>query len=119
MRRIFSAALISLIFSTGSRAQIPENFEPIVHTNPSRAAVATPASTSLALALVAKDLPSAKRVQVTQAALSIILLTKFNRILPPSISTQDLDRLSRIFITTSANEPEQSSAAQSLPPADT
>jgi len=119
MRRIFSAALISLIFSTGSRAQIPENFEPIVHTNPIRTAVATPASTSLALALAAKNLPSAKRVQVTQAALSIILLTKFNRILPPSISTQDLDRLSRIFITTSANEPEQSSAAQSLPPADT
>ena len=119
MRRIFSAALISLIFSTGSRAQIPENFEPIVHTNPIRTAVATPASTSLALALAAKNLPSAKRVQVTQAALSIILLTKFNRILPPSISTQDLDRLSRIFITTSANENEQSSAAQSLPPADT
>ena len=119
MRRIFSAALISLIFSTGSRAQIPENFEPIVHTNPIRTAVATPASTSLALALAARDLPAAKRVQVTQAALSIILLAKFNRILPPSITTQDLDRLSRIFITTSANENEQASAAQSLPTADT
>ena len=119
MRRIFSAALISLIFSTGSRAQIPENFEPIVHTGPTRDAAPSPSSTSLALALAARDLPAAKRTQVTQAALSIILLTKFNRLLPPSLSPQDLDRLSRIFISTSTNEADQDSAAQNLPPADT
>ena len=119
MRRIFSAALISLIFSTGSRAQIPENFEPIVHTGPTRHAAPSPSSTSLALALAARDLPAAKRTQVTQAALSIILLTKFNRLLPPSLSPQDLDRLSRIFISTSTNEADQDSAAQNLPPADT
>ena len=119
MRRIFSAALISLIFPTGSRAQTPENIEPIVHTGPTRHAEASPSSTALALALAARDLPSAQRTQVTQAALSIILLTKFNRLLPPALSPQDLDRLSRIFITTSANENEQASAAQNLPPADT
>lgn len=83
MRRIFSAALISLIFSTGSRAQIPENFEPIVHTGHTRHAEPSLSSTSLALALAARDLPVAQRTQISQAALSIILLTKFNRLLPP------------------------------------
>lgn len=119
MRRIFSAALISLIFSTGSRAQIPENFEPIVHTGHTRHAEPSLSSTSLALALAARDLPVAQRTQISQAALSIILLTKFNRLLPPSLSPQDLDRLSRIFISTSANEADQDSAAQKLPHADT
>ena len=88
MRRIFNAALIFLILSSGSWAQSPDNYEPIVNTGPIRAAQARPASTSIALANAAKDLPATQRNQVTQAALSIILLTKFNRLLPPTLSAE-------------------------------
>ena len=119
MRRISNAALIFLILSSGSWAQSPDNYEPIVNTGPIRAAQARPASTSIALANAAKDLPATQRNQVTQAALSIILLTKFNRLLPPTLSAQQLDHLSSIFITAEPNESNQSSEAQKLPPADT
>ena len=119
MRRISNAALIFLILSSRCWAQSPANFEPIVNTGPIRAAQATPVSTSLALASAAKDLPATQRNQVTQAALSIILLNKFNRLLPPSLSSQQLDHLSSIFITAEPNEANQASAAQKLPPADT
>ena len=119
MRRISNAALIFLILSSGCWGQTPDNYEPVVNTGPVQRTQPTPASTSVALAMAARDLPAPQRTQVTQAALSIILLTKFNRLLPPSPNSQELDHLSSIFITTEPKEAEQNSAAQKLPPADT
>jgi hypothetical protein len=105
MRYIAQVALISLILSfSGLQARAAET--------------PTPASTALALAISAQNLPATQRIQSTQACLSIVLLTKFDRILPADISLQEMERLARIFLIKPADETEQLATAKKLPPAD-
>ena len=116
MRRIVFSAPLLVLFAMGTPLAIGED-------SPAKPSVAvsalTPESTAIALAEAAKNLPSAQRNPVTQAALSIVLLTKYNRLLPQNLTPQNLDQLAQIFLSANPDAIEQSNLAQKLPPADT
>ena len=76
------------------------------------------ASTATALARAARNLPDSERLRTTQAALSIILLTKFDRILP-NLPPTTINQLADIFLAENPDPAEQAAAAAKLPPADT
>ena len=76
------------------------------------------AATATALARAARDLPDSERQRTTQAALSIILLTKFDRILP-SLQQTTLNQLADIFLAENPDAAEQAATASKFPPADT
>ena len=76
------------------------------------------AATATALARAARDLPDSERQRTTQAALSIILLTKFDRILP-RLQPTTLNQLADIFLAENPDTAEQAAAASKFPPADT
>jgi hypothetical protein len=76
------------------------------------------ASTATALARAARDLPDSERLRTTQAALSIILLAKFDRILP-NLPPTTINQLADIFLAENPDPAEQSATAAKLPPADT
>lgn len=76
------------------------------------------AATATALARAARDLSDSERQRTTQAALSIILLTKFDRILP-RLQPTTLNQLADIFLAENPDTAEQAAAASKFPPADT
>lgn len=76
------------------------------------------AATATALARAARDLPDSERQRTTQAALSIILLTKFDRILP-RLQPTTLNQLADIFLAENPDTAEQAATASKFPPADT
>jgi hypothetical protein len=76
------------------------------------------AATATALARAARDLPDSERQRTTQAALSIILLTKFDRLLP-RLQPTTLNQLADIFLAENPDTAEQAAAASKFPPADT
>ncbi|MCX6962452.1 MAG: hypothetical protein NTZ08_08395 [Verrucomicrobia bacterium] len=76
------------------------------------------AATATALARAARDLPDSERQRTTQAALSIILLTKFDRILP-RLQPTTLNQLADIFLAENPDAAEQAAVASKFPPADT
>ncbi len=76
------------------------------------------AATATALALAARNLPDSERLRTTQAALSIILLTKFDRILP-NLPPTTINQLADIFLAENPDPTEQAATAAKLPPADT
>jgi hypothetical protein len=76
------------------------------------------AATATALARAARDFPDSERQRTTQAGLSIILLTKFDRILP-RLQPSTLNRLADIFLAENPDPSEQAAAASQFPPADT
>ena len=76
------------------------------------------AATATALARAARDLPDSERQRTTQAALSIILLTKFDRILP-RVQPTTLNQLADIFLAENPDTAEQAAVASKFPPADT
>jgi len=76
------------------------------------------AATATALARAARNLPDSERLRTTQAALSIILLTKFDRILP-NLPPTTINQLADIFLAENPDPAEQAAAAAKLPPADT
>jgi hypothetical protein len=75
------------------------------------------AATASGLARAARDLPDSERLRTTKAALSIILLTKFDRLLP-NLPPASLDQLADIFLAENPDPTEQAAAAAKLPPAD-
>ncbi|MFM8717656.1 MAG: hypothetical protein ACKOF3_12880, partial [Spartobacteria bacterium] len=75
------------------------------------------AATANGLAKAARALPDAERLRTTKAALSIILLTKFDRLLPNLPST-GIDQLADIFLAENPDPAEQAATAARLPPAD-
>ncbi len=83
--------------------------------NPS--ALQQSAATAIGLASAARQLPDADRLRTIQAALSIVLLTKFDRLLP-SLPPASLDLLAQVFLCENPNRAEQESTAANLPPAD-
>ena len=76
------------------------------------------AATATALARAARNLPDSERLRTTQAALSIILLTKFDRILP-NLPPTTINQLADIFLAENPDPAEQAATAAKLPPADT
>ena len=76
------------------------------------------AATATALARAARDLPDSERQRTTQAALSIILLTKFDRLLP-RLQPTTLNQLADIFLAENPDTAEQAAAASKFPLADT
>jgi hypothetical protein len=76
------------------------------------------AATATALARAARDLPDSERQRTTHAALSIILLTKFDRILP-RLQPTTLNQLADIFLAENPDTAEQAAVASKFPPADT
>ena len=76
------------------------------------------AATATALARAARDLPDSERQRTTQAALSIILLTKFDRILP-RLQPTTLNQLADIFLAENPDAAEQAAVASKFPPAET
>jgi hypothetical protein len=76
------------------------------------------ASTATALARAARDLPDSERLRTTQAALSIILLAKFDRILP-NLPPTTINQLADIFLAENPDPAEQAATAAKLLPADT
>jgi len=75
------------------------------------------AATASGLAKAARALPDAERLRTTKAALAIILLTKFDRLLPNLPST-GIDQLADIFLAKNPDPAEQAATAARLPPAD-
>jgi len=75
------------------------------------------AATASGLARAARALPDSERLRTTKAALSIILLTKFDRLLP-NLPPASLDQLANIFLAENPDPTEQAAAAAKLPPAD-
>ena len=75
-------------------------------------------ATATALARAAKNLPDAERLRTTQAALSIILLTGFDRLLP-NLPPATLDQVADIFLSENPDPAEQEATAAKFPPADT
>jgi hypothetical protein len=83
--------------------------------NPS--ALQQSSATAIGLARAAQQLPDADRLRTIQAALSIVLLTKFDRLLP-SLPPASLDLLAQVFLCENPDLTEQESTAAKLPPAD-
>jgi hypothetical protein len=75
------------------------------------------AATASGLAQAVRSLPDSERLRTTKAALSIILLTKFDRLLP-NLPPAALDQLTDIFLAENPDPAEQAAAAAKLPPAD-
>ena len=75
------------------------------------------AATASGLARAVRSLPDSERLRTTKAALSIILLTKFDRLLP-NLPSATLDQLTDIFLAENPDPAEQAAAAAKLPPAD-
>ena len=75
------------------------------------------AATASGLARAVRSLPDSERLRTTKAALSIILLTKFDRLLP-NLPPAALDQLTDIFLAENPDPAEQAAAAAKLPPAD-
>jgi len=75
------------------------------------------AETAIGLARAARQLPDADRMRTIQAALSIVLLTKFDRLLP-NLPPASLDLLAQVFLCENPDHTEQESTAAKLPPAD-
>jgi hypothetical protein len=75
------------------------------------------AATANSLAKAARALPDSERLRTTKAALSIILLTKFDRLLP-NLPPASFDQLADIFLAENPDPTEQAAAAAKLPPAD-
>lgn len=76
------------------------------------------ASTATELARAARNLPDSERLKTTQAALSIILLLKFDRLLP-SLPPTALNQVADIFFGENPDPTEQEAVAARFPPADT
>lgn len=79
--------------------------------------LAKSATTAEALAKAASNLPDLERMRTTRAALSIVLLTRFDRLLP-KLPPTELDRLADIILAENPDPAEQSAAVAKLPPAD-
>ena len=75
------------------------------------------AETAIRLARAARQLPDADRMRTIQAALSIVLLTKFDRLLP-NLPPASLDLLAQVFLCENPDRAEEESTAAKLPPAD-
>jgi len=105
MRRALCAALIFLLLPRAYSATDP----------------ISPASidqTALALADAARNFPSQERLQTTRAALSIVLLSRFNRLLPAGLDAATLDELASVFLFQKSDPARQAALANRLPPAD-
>ena len=76
------------------------------------------AATATALARAASGLPDSERLRTTQAALSIILLTNFDRILP-NLPPTTINQLAEVFLAENPDPAEQAAISAKLPPADT
>lgn len=76
------------------------------------------AATAAALARAARNLPDFERLRTTQAALSIILLTGFDRLLP-NLPPAALDQVADVFLRENPDPAEQAAVAAKFPPADT
>jgi hypothetical protein len=110
MRRTLCAALI-LLASPLARAASETYSSPAI----------SPQSlehTAVALADSARNLAPAERDQTTRAALSIVLLSRFNRLLPAGLDSSGLEELARIFLVQNPDLPRQNAMADRLPPAD-
>ncbi|MFM8364160.1 MAG: hypothetical protein ACKOAS_03320 [Verrucomicrobiota bacterium] len=120
MRRALRAAPVLLLIALASAKADP----PIVSTRPTDATAAAPKKlptldeTAIGLADAARNLPAAARLQTTRAALSILLLSRFNRLLPASTSPEQLDELAAAFLTEKPEPLRQAALAKRLPPAD-
>ncbi len=110
MRRALCAALILLSAQTGWS----------VSGSDSKPTALTKAidQTALALADAARNLPMQARLQTTRSALSIILLSKFNRLLPAGLDDSEIEKLARVFLVPQPDASRQSAQANRLPPAD-
>lgn len=75
------------------------------------------AATATELARAARNLPDSERLRTTQAALSIVLLLKFDRLLP-NLSPAALDQIANIFFSENPDPTEQEATAAKFPPAD-
>jgi hypothetical protein len=75
------------------------------------------AATATALARAALELPDSERLRTTQAALSIVLLTKFDRILP-NLPPTAINKLADIFLLENPDPAQQAATATKLPPVD-
>ncbi len=74
--------------------------------------------TALALADAARNFPSQERLQTTRAALSIVLLSRFNRLLPAGLDAVTLDELASVLLFQKSDPARQAALANRLPPAD-
>ncbi len=92
-----------------------QNGTTIREQNPS--ALQQSSATAIGLARAAQQLPDVDRLRTIQAALSIVLLTKFDRLLP-SLPPASLDLLAQVFLSENPDRTEQESTAAKLPPAD-
>ena len=101
MRRTLCAALILLVSPLAQAASLP----PVDQT-------------AMALAEAARKLPEEERLQATRAALSIILLSRFNRLLPANLDIATLEELARVFLVQKNDSERQRAMANRLPPAD-
>lgn len=110
MRRALCAALI--LFSTPLGWAAPDTA--------SQKTPETPAIDRIAIDLAdaARNLPSEARLQSNRAVLSIVLLSKFNRLLPSAITTSELEELANVFLVPQASAARQNALANRLPPAD-
>ena len=99
MRRALRAAPALLLLASATTKAEP----PVVTTRPQNSPAPshekTPPldETAIGLAEASRNLPAAARLQTTRAALSIVLLSRFNRLLPASTSPAFLDELSAAF----------------------
>ena len=110
--------VVLVILFFGIKPALPQG--PTVITRPPNSEKKSPRLSQLAYALhkSSLDLPGDARRQVEYATLSIVLLSDFNRLLPAGIPPQELDALSKVFLTSSPDVAEQARIASSLPPAD-
>ncbi len=105
MRRTLCAALILLLL-------------PTAHSEDDGKPQSSIDQTAIALAEAARNLPAEARLQTTRAALSIVLLSRFNRLLPAGLDATSLDELASIFLFQKSDPGRQSAMANRLPPAD-
>ncbi len=98
-------------------APLVSEITPLAETN-SSSLFQQAATTAKGLARAARNLPDADRLRATQAALSIILLVEFDRLLP-SMPPANLEQFANIFLSENPDPAEQLAAAAKLPPSDT
>ena len=110
MRRTLCAALILLTSSLASTATESNSSSPISPQSLEKTAVA--------LADSARNLAPAERDQTTRAALSIVLLSRFNRLLPAGLDSSGLEELARVFLVQNPDLNRQNAMASRFPPAD-
>lgn len=105
MRRTLCAALMFLLASQAHSAGAADSQSSIQET-------------ALGFADAARNLPAEARLQTTRAALSIVLLSRFNRLLPAGIDAATIDELASVFLFQKSDLARQNTFANRLPPAD-